>query len=475
MLGPLAAARTARSHSLRAALICVGASVATISIPFVENTLLYTLVCLLATCVIVPAWFDWSRGRLDVFAPIHVVGLIYFIDFGLGSIWVVQDPRAAYDLHIIPFLPRALTYCLLGYVALLAGYYMAGGGRPAARRTEEVPTSSILILLAGVIGLGGYLALAMWTRASWVGATLGNLVASLSQLAPLFLFAWTLAWLLYFAKRELPSLRVVLFGVFLPGVIVIAYLTVSMKSLVVVLAGAPVIARWYARRKLPWASLSVLLLLLVFVIFPFYNTFRWQDPKLDQAARLGATFDAVSRWDSEAYQLWSVTTVKRRMSMINSVALVVRDVGRWVPYAEGQTLFGPLLNSFIPRFLWPDKPFNTEGQDFGRKFRVTNYFTRNTFIGVTIPGELFWNFDVQGILLGMALIGAAMAWIYRRYGCGPGLDPVRRAMYVVMLVQFAAMEGGLASATVGTVRALLLLGAVCWLGRNARLLKTVPI
>lgn len=475
MLDRRDADRTTRSNSLRAVLICVGAAVATISIPFVEHTFLYTIVCLLAACVIVPIWYDWNRGRLDVFAPIHVFGTIYFIDFGLGGIWTVQDPRAvAFDLHIVPFIPRAVTYCLIGYLALLGGYYLVGGGRPAVRQTEEVPANSFVILVAGGVGLCGYLALAMWTRAAWVGETLGSLVASIIQVAPLFLFAWTLAWLLFFAKRETLSLRLVLFGIFLPGVILVSYLTVSMKALVMVFAGVPVIARWYARRKLPWASLLVLLLLLVFVIFPFYNTFRWQDPKMDQTARLGATFDVISRWDSEAYQLWSITTVKRRMAMINSVALVIRDVPRWVPYAEGGTLFGPMLANVVPRILWPDKPLNTEGRDFGRKFRVTNYYTRETFIAPTIPGELFWNFDLPGIVIGMALLGVAMGWVYRRNGCGPGLDPVRRAVYVVMLVQWLMFDGGLASATVGTFRAYLLFVLLRWVGRASGQIETVP-
>ena len=66
--------------------------------------------------------------------------------------------------------------------------------------------------------------------------------------------------------------RMVLLGSLLPAAGFTALATFSDKSLITTLIGVPIVARWYLKRKMPWTFLVVLLLVLVFVIFPFFNT-----------------------------------------------------------------------------------------------------------------------------------------------------------------------------------------------------------
>jgi len=463
----------ARINSLRVTVIFLVGMALTVMIPFVEHVYLYSLVTVLAACVAVPMWLDWNRKKLDLFAPIHVFGGLYFIYFGLGSIWTVQDPgRVAYDLHLAAFVPEATLYCVIGYMALLVGYYLPWSRRPMAAKGELWPRGVAIAMVTGGLGFTGYLAIALWTRATWVGRTLPGIVGSLGQLYPLFLMAWALAWLLFFAKKDSPRMRAILFGLLIPGTGLIIFLTVSMKALLMVLLGIPAVARWYVSKRVPWLALISLFVILVFIVFPLYNTFRWQDASLDQGERLERTYRSVQDWTPESYQLFSTDTVKRRMAMINSVAIVVRDVGRWVPYAKGETLFVPLVTYFIPRVVWPDKPVQQQGREFGRRFRITNYLSRETHIGATIPGELYWNFDLPGVIVGMTLIGMGMRWIYRRYGESPALDPIRRAIYIAMLVQIAHLGGSLAPSIVGMVRALILIEIICWIGRRYGMIET---
>jgi hypothetical protein len=154
--------------------------------------------------------------------------------------------------------------------------------------------------------------------------------------------------------------------------------------------------------------------------------------------------------------------------MLNSVALVVRDVGRLVPYSYGATLTQPLI-LLIPRVLWPDKPINTFGQDFGRLFHVTNYWTRATYVDPTVPGELYWNFGLPGILVGMGLVGVLLRWLYRRYGAGPA-DPCDRAVHILILVQLSEPGGGLSSVVMTCARTVLLIALARWGARRLGLL-----
>jgi hypothetical protein len=172
-------------------------------------------------------------------------------------------------------------------------------------------------------------------------------------------------------------------------------------------------------------------------------------------------------WDADQYVNASWGTFKRRLAMVNSVAAVARDVGRDVPYEKGKTLVEPLL-SFVPRALWPDKPA-LDQLYFGEQFRVTSVLARDSSIARSVVGELLWNFDLPGVVVGMFLIGLGMRYLYRRYGEGR-LDPVRRAVYVIVLYQLLNLDGAVTPGVVYLVRTLLVLEVLLWLGRRVGLI-----
>lgn len=462
-----------RIRPLRAALVCLVACGMSAVIPFVEYAYLYVLVGLMALCVAGPVWHDWYRGRLDYFAPIHVVGTLYFVFFGLGALWVVHDPNTAiYGTDIVPYVPQATLYCLLGYMALLAGYYLPWRGRAlTAPLIDERPSGSVFILATGLAGIAGFGADVVWQRSRIFGLNIEGVVGSMAQLAPLFLFSWMLTWLLFFSRQSTVRQRLVLFGVFVPAACMIAYYTFSNKTVVTTLGGLPIIAMWYGRRKIRWTWIIALFLVLIFVIFPYYNTFRNFKSGLPQRERMAMTYRKVNTWGAHRYLQTSMDSFKDRMALITSVAVVIRDVGRWVPYAKGETLLGPVVTFFIPRVLWPDKPVFEPGKEFGKKFRVVPDFNRETHIDPTVPGELYWNFDLPGILVGMGLWGALMRLLYRRYGEFAGGGPVRRAIHVLMVYYFATVGGSLAGLIAGLPRTLAMLEVLRWLGRRSGLLE----
>lgn len=461
---------------MRAATIFLLAGLLAVVIPQVGDVYSYALLVAMAFSCIAPAWYEWQNGKLDVFETVHVIGLLYFIYFGLGAIWSINDPvHVAFDIYIVPFMSTAMLYCLLGYAALLAGYFGPWGRGEVKRKWEEFPRGTMFLLLTGLLGLAGSLSEAAWSQSRWLGASFPVVLSSMAQFSPLFLFAWALAWLMVFSGRTTRSQRRVIWLVLTPGAALVVLTSMTDKSLVMTLAGLPVIGLWYARRRIPWKILVALLILLVFVIFPFYNNFRALDPRLPWMARVTITSETIRGWDFENYWEQSAITVKRRMALANSVAVVIRDVPRWVPYANGETLFLPAIGFFIPRVLWPDKPSFSMGRDFAETFRVVHMLDSETRVSVTVPGELYWNFDLPGIIVGMALWGLALRFFYRRYGEGEALDPIRHAIHVVLLVQFVHFGGGLAAQAVSVLRTLVLLEVLRWVGRRAGMLEVLPV
>jgi hypothetical protein len=462
-----------RARPLRAASICV---VAAVLLPFLARGDAYVngLVVLMFLCLLVPAWRRWQAGRLDLFETVNVVGAIYFVYFGLGALWVLGDPvNVAYDSFVPPYVPRAVLCCLLGYVALLAGYFGPWFRGPAGSPWEEVPRGTLFLVIPGLVGLLGSLAEATLVESLWLGQRFSGLMSSAAQLSPLWMFAWALFWMLFFSGRMDTHRRRLLLLLFVSGTGLIVALSMTDKSLFMSLAGVPLIALWYARRKFAWRSLLILLLLLIFVVFPVYNTFRVLDARIPWNARVSMTSGIMGNWDLDDYRERSVVTFQARLALINSVAVVVRDVPRWVPYSRGATIFLPVLYMSVPRVFWPDKPYFAMGRQFGETFRVVHILDQGTRVSVTVPGELYWNFDLPGVIVGMGLWGLALRFLYRRYGETGGLDPVRRAIHVVLLVQFVHFGGGLAGQSAALVRTLLLLEAYRWIGRRAGWVEAV--
>lgn len=465
-----------RSLPLRAALICLVGGAICVSVPFASHLAVYTLTAVLLGCVIGPALWDWHNGRLDYFEPIHVLGAVYFIYFGLGAMWTVQNPGdVGYDIHIVAYIPRALLIVVLGYVALLAGYYGPWHPRFSSPATEERLRGTLFLVVPCVLGALGFGAYEIMHRLSGLGISVGPAVSSLSQLSPLFLFAWGLSWMLLFSGQMTRPLLWCWLGFVVPAALAIAYITVSNKTMVLTLVVTPVMALWFARRRVPWKFLTAFSLVLVFVIFPFYNTYRLTDRKSRHTQRIESTYRLVAEWDPRMYMDQSWGTFKRRMALINSVAVVVRDVGVWQPYARGETIFVPALAYFVPRLLWPDKPISREGLEFAEKFRITSVFNKETSIAITVPGELYWNGDLAGVLVGMAMLGVTLRLLYRRYGVALGADPVRRAVYMIVLFQIMNLDGSLAVAFVYLFRTILMLEVMRWLGRASGVLYREPV
>ena len=460
------------NSSLKAGLFFVFAAMAVTAAPLLPYPALAALILVQLACLTIPVWIDIQRSTFDPFESVHVMGLRYFAFFGLGALWTAQDPTTvAFDRYVEPYVLETTFYCTLGYIAFLAGYYATWFRTDVVRKTLERPTTIWFVLIPGAIGFLGSMAGALWSRAAWAGMSISTSISSLAQLSPLYHFGWALCWLIALAPTTSRRTRWLLLGTFIPASMLIVFNVLTDKSGAFALVAVPITAVWYTRGKLPWKRLAVLVLVLVFAIFPFFNTFRFIDPRLDTMTRAEMTSGIISNWDAETYLKASTTAVKRRLAMINSVAIVVRDTPRWVPYENGRTIFLPSLAFFVPRIIWPDKPLFNLGREFGRTFRMTAAIDDKTSIAATVPGELYWNFDLPGILVGMAIWGMAIRFCYRRYGAGKPLDPVRKATHIVLLIQFIHFGGGLAGQGVLVIRTLILIEAFRWFARRTGLVR----
>ena len=103
---------------------------------------------------------------------------------------------------------------------------------------------------------------------------------------------------------------------------------------------------------------------------------------------------------------------------------------------------------------------------FGKKFRITG-FGNYSYIAISLTGELYWNFQVPGVIVGMLLVGLYLRFLYRRFvigGANP--EPLRLAMYVVLMMTTIVS----AEATIGALQAYIVKQTVILVGIEKMLL-----
>ncbi|RAM48136.1 MAG: hypothetical protein C6Y22_29500, partial [Hapalosiphonaceae cyanobacterium JJU2] len=102
-----------------------------------------------------------------------------------------------------------------------------------------------------------------------------------------------------------------------------------------------------------------------------------------------------------------------RSAHIVILSKVIKKTPKIVPYWNGETYL-PLFTSFIPRIVWSDKPVQTIGNEFGRRYKFLDKTDFSTSINLPIIIEMYINFGRWGIIIGMPLLGVFLAFLEQK-------------------------------------------------------------
>ena len=170
------------------------------------------------------------------------------------------------------------------------------------------------------------------------------------------------------------------------------------------------------RHRMPWTA--ILLGALAFmVIRPVESEYRmatWEGGYFQGASEFqkgtllsGLVIRNAKRiflGETGAYDL-TMDLASRRLGVdLITLADVIHDTGRTVPYWSGGS-YRPLLYKFVPRFIYPDKPIEDSGQTFGHRYGLLNPANYDTSYNLPQLTELYINFGLAGVMLGMFLFG----------------------------------------------------------------------
>jgi hypothetical protein len=88
--------------------------------------------------------------------------------------------------------------------------------------------------------------------------------------------------------------------------------------------------------------------------------------------------------------------------------LVIRETPQNVPFWRGESY--KILSKLIPRVLWPNKPKEDMGTQFGVAYGIIDVFS-NTSMNTPILAEMYMNFGFYGVFFGMIIFGILYSFL----------------------------------------------------------------
>ena len=128
----------------------------------------------------------------------------------------------------------------------------------------------------------------------------------------------------------------------------------------------------------------------------------------DEAKQSRAPLSAISNLTRRTGQLW----------IFHFVDDVTPDK---VPSWQGAT-YKPLLTSFIPRIIYPNKPEERTGYKFGYRYEIIDKSDSHISINLPWITELMANFGRFGVIWGMVLIGVFLSFLDRIFNAKEASD-----------------------------------------------------
>lgn len=403
-------------------------------------------------------YFAFMKRRIDTLEPVNLVVTMYLLAFVMRGLFLHFElnpsrvnPWVTANLHL---LGRMSAYTMIGIILFLVGYYlplgpMLAGHCPRMKTTwrmDLLGTKAIRIYclclpakVLGVVPSGAY------AFQETVMSYLGNVIGLMASLADVALILYGIYY--YYHKRRgmLVDRRPFYAMVFLQ--VLLGLLTGYREPIIISLL-ALLFVRHYAWRPLkPWTIVACILVVL-FLVTPVNRAFRelvWVEHQSPLSALRNLPDELIASMEDQhaatddapvGYGMSSLLNMSNRFHGADSLITCMATVPEYHPYEGGRTLYLLPLTVFVPRAIWPDKP----------KIGLGTFFRENIWrgpdsqaasggqIAMTQMGELYINFGVWGIAIGMLILGGFHRFVYSYAMANMG-----RGGYSMLLFFFGAI------------------------------------
>jgi hypothetical protein len=250
----------------------------------------------------------------------------------------------------------------------------------------------------------------------------GVLALVLNELLPVslqyigvILFFTSFAGMLYVKYTEdLPYRNVILF-VFIVFIILNGIL-IGMFTIVAYM-GITIFSYFFMGSKVSLGRKISFFLLSIFFVVILQNTkttyrkmIRNAEIRDNKAATFAVLFFENLQKGSSFFEERNFFLIYTRMNQGNIVTQVMQRIPVIQPFDDGKYLFKTILSSFVPRFLWPDKP--EAGGRFNMQYYAGKKMNLVTSMNVGPLGEAYGSFGTRQAILFMVILGLFIRWVY---------------------------------------------------------------
>jgi hypothetical protein len=358
----------------------------------------------------------------------------------------------------------ALLMTLVGVCSLWLGI-RSGIARlivPRAQLSLEL-THSRLNYVRAVLIVGSLLSLSD-TPAQLAGEGGRQLVSIMVSVIPILAFA--ILFRNFIRGQSSVADKVLIFGflvVRLLGGLSSGWLGVSASILAI--CGA--IYLMEMRRVPRWALIAVVLFTLFFQVGKddFRRTY-WQSGEIGAQQEQGGRVERVAFWAQNSFDKWNealsdssgeafrraLNPSVSRISLLNQTANVVELTPSVVPYQYGW-LYSYIAITWIPRFVWPDKPSMSEANQY---YQVAYGLSTEDDLGrvsisVGLLTEGFMNFGWAGVV-GIMFLAGIFFDFYQKTFLAKTSGALMTGIGVILLPQFLSVESQMAQYVGGIVQ-----------------------
>jgi len=453
--------------------------VVVVGVPLVATSLLYlarlnevsVAQLLIAFALLLLPWqayVSWRRGGRDALPVFAMLAFMYWLyyavplfleDHVLSTIFEPVGHELTPDT-----ITLALLMTLIGVCSLWLGM-RSGIARvivPRAQLSLEL-TQSKLNYVRVVLIIGSLLSLSD-TPADLAGEGGRQFVGIMVSVIPILAFA--ILFRNFIRGQSNVWDKVLVFGfliVRLMGGLSSGWLGVSASILAI--CGA--IYLMEMRRVPRWALVFVVLFTLFFQVGKddFRKTY-WQGGEIGAQQEQGGRVERVTFWVQNSFDKWNealsdssgdsfrkaLNPSVSRISLLNQSANVVELTPSVIPYQYG-LLYSYMAITWIPRFVWPDKPSMSEANQY---YQVAYGLSTEDDLGrvsisVGLLTEGFMNFGWAGVVGIMFLVGIFFDF-YQKTFLAKTSGALMTAIGVILLPQFLSVESQMAQYVGGIVQ-----------------------
>jgi len=450
--------------------------VVTLGVPLIVTSMLYlvrlndvtAVQFLLALALLLLPWHhyrEWRRGGRAALPVFAMLAFMYWLYYAVPLFLEEHVFPTIYEPVGHEFTPDLITLALLmtlvGVCSLWLGMRLGIAKLivPRAKLFLEL-TPSKLNYVRAVLVLGSVLSL--WdTPTQLFGEGGRQLVGIVVSFVPLLAFA--ILFRNFVGGQSNIFDKVLIFGflaVRLIGGLSSGWLGATTS--IVIVCGAIYLT---VRRRMP--RLSVLAVVLFTIFFQFgkedFRRTYWQGGEVVQQEQ-GSRAERVTFWIQSSLEKWNETledpnTLRRaispsvsRLSLLNQTANVIEQTPSVVPYQYGW-LYSYMAITWIPRFVWPEKPSMSEANQYYQvAYGLTDEQDLNSVsISVGLLTEGFMNFGWVGVV-GIMFLAGVFFDFYQRTLLNKNSGALMTGIGVILLPQFLAVESQMAQYVGGIVQ-----------------------